>query len=223
MNGDALVGTDSWRWSDTAMVTDIHGAIEIRDLFPAEREASWKTAIDLYPLLEDGGPCGAYPAYAYLFGVRNQYGFSPIAEARGLPIDVSPELCTALEPLADFHSMSWVSWSELLDLDLLGPFGHVVGYLAWSSADSSLEWTRLVPSVPKLDELAFAGIRLGPELELKVSSDWQHEGVNYRYRPMTVGTYFGDGTPWGHVFGVMRALARRFGDDGVRLVAAFDS
>ena len=205
------------------MVTDIHGAIEIRDPFPFERDTPWTTAIDLYPLLEEGGPCGAYPAYAYVFGVRNQYGFSPIAEARGLPTDVSPELRTTLEPLTDFHSISWVSWSELLDLDHSGSFGHIVGYLAWGSPDSSLEWTRLVPSVPRLDELAFAGIRPGPELELSVPSDWQHQGVNYRYRPMTLGTYFGEGTPWGHVFAVMRALAGRFGDDGVRLVAAFDS
>lgn len=205
------------------MATEIHGSIEIRDTFPFERETPWMTAIGLYPLLEDGGPCGAYPAYAYLFGAGNQYGFRPIAEARGLPTDVSPELRTTLEPLADFHSISWVSWSELLALDLSGSFGHFVGYLAWSGADSSLEWSRLVPSVPKPDELAFAGIRPGPELELSVTSDWRHEGVNYRYRPMTLGTYFGEGTPWGNVFAVMRALAGRFGDDGVRLVAAFDS
>lgn len=41
------------------------------------------------------------------------------------------------------------------------------------------------------------------------------------YEPLTVGAV-GPETHWPHVFAVMKALADRFGDDGVRLVVAFD-
>ncbi|MFI7419460.1 hypothetical protein [Nonomuraea sp. NPDC049684] len=40
--------------------------------------------------------------------------------------------------------------------------------------------------------------------------------------PMTRLDVLGPGTGWAPVFGVMRALARRFGADGVRLVVWFD-
>ncbi|MGV9568604.1 hypothetical protein ACWDRX_02820 [Streptomyces nigra] len=42
------------------------------------------------------------------------------------------------------------------------------------------------------------------------------------YEPLTAGTVLGPDSDWPHVFAVMRALAGRFGDDGVRLVVAFD-
>ncbi|MFE3032092.1 hypothetical protein ACFXKY_10605 [Streptomyces canus] len=41
------------------------------------------------------------------------------------------------------------------------------------------------------------------------------------YDPLTINSVLGPTTHWPHVFAVMRALAGRFGDDGVRLVAAF--
>ncbi|MGW7404040.1 hypothetical protein ACWGI9_09910 [Streptomyces sp. NPDC054833] len=37
-----------------------------------------------------------------------------------------------------------------------------------------------------------------------------------------IGAVLGPETHWPHVFAVMKALAGRFGDDGVRLVVAFD-
>ncbi|MGW3344602.1 hypothetical protein ACWDA3_14915 [Nonomuraea rubra] len=40
--------------------------------------------------------------------------------------------------------------------------------------------------------------------------------------PLTRLDVLGPGTEWEYVFGVMRALARRFGADGVRLVVWFD-
>lgn len=201
------------------MVTDIFGGIEVRDPRPFDGPP-WIKAMDLDLLLDGGGPVGAYPAFAYLFGVRNQYGFKPIAESRGLPTDVSAAMLDALEPTSDFVSISWVAWSELMSLDLDGPFGHVVGHLEWSDG-SALVRSRLVPAAPTTDELAFAG-PTAATLNLTEASDWEHDGFVYRYRPMTLGTYFGPTLPWGHVFAVMHALAGRFGDDGVRLVAAFD-
>lgn len=43
-----------------------------------------------------------------------------------------------------------------------------------------------------------------------------------RYQTLGTEMLVGAETGWHHVFAVMRALAGRFGDDGVRLVVAFD-
>ncbi|RPF20341.1 hypothetical protein [Myceligenerans xiligouense] len=117
---------------------------------------------------------------------------------------------------------SWVGWSELARLDLDGPFGHVVGYLE-SNDGSSTYLTRLLSHGWRPETVVFAG----PDAERAAAqpsrpATWTHDGFTYWYRPVTLARYFGAGTPWGHVLTVMRALAGRFGDDGVRLVAAFD-
>lgn len=51
---------------------------------------------------------------------------------------------------------------------------------------------------------------------------WMIGDVVFEYGPITRLDVLGLGTGWEHVFAVMRALAGRFGDDGVRLVAWFD-
>lgn len=204
------------------MVTDIYGGIEVRDPWQGDENEGWIKAIDLFPLLEDGGPSGAYPAYAFLFGVRNEYGFRPIAELRGLPADASASMREGLQPWLDDEEMavSWLLWSEVKNLDLDGPFGHIVGYLEWID-ETSLWRSRLLPAEPDSGVLAFAG-EPASSLNLAEAASWEHDGSSFRYQPMTLGSYFADGTPWGHVFAVMGALAGRFGDEGVRLVAGFD-
>ncbi len=52
--------------------------------------------------------------------------------------------------------------------------------------------------------------------------EWSTDDLVCVYEPLTAGAVLGPGTQWPHVFAVMKALAGRFGDDGVRLVAAFD-
>lgn len=52
--------------------------------------------------------------------------------------------------------------------------------------------------------------------------EWTTDEVMCTYEPLTVGAVLGSETHWPHVFAVMKALAGRFGDDGVRLVVAFD-
>ncbi|MFJ3405226.1 hypothetical protein [Promicromonospora sp. NPDC090134] len=209
------------------MVTDIYGAIEVRhpgansDWYDGE---PWFTALDLYPLLEDGGPAGAYPGYAYLFGIRNSYGFKPLAPARGLPDDVSGALRDDLQVYIESGELiaSWIGWDELAALDPDKPFGHVVGYLE-SNDGSPMYRTMLLPRGWTPDVIDFAGpAAVSAALTPAAAAAWEHDGATYRYRPVTLGSYFGDGTPWGHVLAVMRALAGRFGSEGVRLVAAFD-
>ncbi|MFJ8994251.1 hypothetical protein ACIRQH_28105 [Streptomyces sp. NPDC102279] len=52
--------------------------------------------------------------------------------------------------------------------------------------------------------------------------EWITDELSHRYEPLTVGAVLGHETHWPHVFAVMKALAGRFGGDGVRLVVAFD-
>ncbi|MFF4123438.1 hypothetical protein ACFYYP_07940 [Microbispora rosea] len=51
---------------------------------------------------------------------------------------------------------------------------------------------------------------------------WEVSGQTLEYDPVTRPDVLGPGTGWEHVFAVMRALAQRFGPEGVRLVVWFD-
>jgi hypothetical protein len=54
------------------------------------------------------------------------------------------------------------------------------------------------------------------------SSGPGHDAAGAAGESRTAGAVLGDGTHWPHVFAVMKALADRFGAEGVRLVVAFD-
>ncbi|WP_028045480.1 hypothetical protein [Cellulomonas sp. URHE0023] len=209
------------------MVTDIYGGIEFRhphhdtDFYDGE---SWVRAVDLWPLLTGGGPAGAYPAFAFLFGARNTYGFTPVAEGRGLPDDVSSAVRGELGPgLATGElAASWVAWSELAVLDLDGPFGPFVAWVTGTQSGCSHR-VELVRAGWTPEDLAHC--EPPADLAARVLDgpvDWTRHGRTWTFTPMTLGTYLGPGTPWGHVLAVMRALAARYGPDDVRLVAAFD-
>lgn len=64
-----------------------------------------------------------------------------------------------------------------------------------------------------------------PPFDLRDATDrveWVSDELTCTYEPLTVGAVLGPETHWPHVFAVMKALAGRFGDEGVRLVVAFD-
>ncbi|MFD1306882.1 hypothetical protein [Streptomyces kaempferi] len=109
------------------MSTDLSGMIECR---PGARiwgeddeDTVWTAAIDLF-VLNVGN---AYDALACLFGVRNSFGFRPLAEDRGLPEDVSDGVRAAfiacLGPEYS-HSTTWITGAELAAAD-------------WNETDSS--------------------------------------------------------------------------------------
>ncbi|MEU9015364.1 hypothetical protein AB0D12_37735 [Streptomyces sp. NPDC048479] len=71
-------------------------------------------------LLNNGN---TYDALACLFGIRNYFGFSPLAEGRGFPSDASEALRTeyaAYGGLPDVHGTTWITWSELAAADWQG-------------------------------------------------------------------------------------------------------
>jgi len=205
--------------------TDIYGGIEYRhpgagsDWYEGE---TWLTAISLWPLYDQTD----YAAFGCLFGVRNHVGFTPLAAGRGLPVDLSAGLRAELErPVAvgDMDGASWVSWAELAALDSSAVPEHYVGRLTWSSKSLPSRLTQqLVPGnwpVEVSEAVGAPPADWNPRVE---RLEWETGELAVCYESLSVGTVLGPGTHWPHVFSVMRALAGRFGDEGVRLVVAFD-
>ncbi|MGV9631898.1 hypothetical protein [Streptomyces sp. NPDC003487] len=207
------------------MSTDIHGGIEFRhphagtDYYDGE---PWVAAMDLWPLY-DGVD---YAAFGCLFGVRNYAGFQPLAPGRGLPVDLSSGLRAQLVSwvaAGDMHSASWVSWAELASIDLAVVPDQFVGRLTWHTKSlPSLRRQQLVSDRWPQEAPSEVGV---PPVDLHSATgrvEWTNQETMCVYEPLAVGAVLGPETHWPHVFAVMKALAGRFGDDGVRLVVAFD-
>ncbi|WP_432043817.1 hypothetical protein [Streptomyces cadmiisoli] len=207
------------------MSTDIHGGIEFRhpgvdtDYYDGE---PWVAAMDLWPLYDETD----YAAFGCLFGVRNHAGFQPLAPDRGLPGDLSSGLRSQLGSwvaAGDLYGATWVSWAELASMDRATAPDHFIGRLTWrpKSLPSKLH-QQLVPEPWPLEALSAVG---APPADLRSATgrmEWTTDELMCAYEPLTVGAVLGPETHWPHVFAVMKALADRFGDDGVRLVVAFD-
>lgn len=102
------------------MSTDISGMIECRPgarlWGPDDEDAVWQAAIEL-DLLHQGN---AYDGLACLFGIRNTYGFRPVAEGRGFPHDASEgaaDLFTAFGGPADVFGTTWLTWADAVSVD----------------------------------------------------------------------------------------------------------
>ncbi|WP_262055994.1 hypothetical protein [Streptomyces sp. STR69] len=207
------------------MSTDIHGGIEFRhpgvgtDYYDGE---PWVAAMDLWPLYDETD----YAAFGCLFGVRNYAGFQPLAPERGLPADLSSGMRSQLGPWVasdDLYSASWVSWAELASIDLAATPHEFTGRLTWrTKALPSILHQHLVSDSRLLEALSVVG---EPPSDLRDATErveWTTDELTCTYEPLTVGAVLGPETHWPHVFAVMKALAGRFGDEGVRLVVAFD-
>ncbi|MFC8824182.1 hypothetical protein ACFT9I_02350 [Streptomyces sp. NPDC057137] len=62
----------------------------------------------------------AYDGLAALFGIRNSFGFRPLAEGRGFPDDASDGLrgdFAAYGDPGDVHGTTWLTWAELAAAD----------------------------------------------------------------------------------------------------------
>ncbi|MBB5776729.1 hypothetical protein [Nonomuraea jabiensis] len=207
------------------MGTDIYGYIEARhpradeDWYDGD---VWAVSMPLYPLY-DGRD---YESFGCLFGVRNRLGWTPVAAGRGLPVDASESVRTDYEDCvridAAIHSCAWVSWAELRDLDMtVRPAAR--GVLdVHSGPGSSISRYRVDDQWPEnvVEEYGIPPLGASPVEAPKGS--WEVSGATLEYGPVTRLDALGPGTGWEHVFGVMQALALRFGPGGVRLVVWFD-
>lgn len=207
------------------MSTAIHGGIEYRhpgvgtDFHEGE---PWAAAMDLWPLYDQSD----YAAFGCLFGVRNDAGYRPLAADRGLPADLSGRLSADLRDAVAEGSLTgatWISWAEVAGLDPARAPEDCEGRLTWfAQAPPSTHHQRLVPAEWPPEVVAAVGPRPAGLGESEPVTEWVSGGLRCRYESLAAGAVLGAGTHWPYVFGVMKALADRFGADGVRLVVAFD-
>ncbi|MEV8036429.1 hypothetical protein [Streptomyces sp. NPDC086182] len=207
------------------MGTDIHGGIEFRhpgvgtDCYDGE---PWVTAMDLWPLYDETD----YAAFACLFGVRNYAGFQPLAADRGLPDDLSSGMRSQLGPLVatgDLDGASWVSWAELASIDHATVPDLRTGRLTWRTKSlPSVRYRQFVDDPWPAEVVSVVGVPPAGVRSATGRVEWTTGEMVCAYEPLTVGAVLGPETHWPHVFAVMSALAGRFGDEGVRLVVAFD-
>ncbi len=125
------------------MSTDVSGMIECRPgarLWGLDDEDSvWEVGIDLF-LLNRGN---AYDGLACLFGIRNYFGFRPLAEDRGFPDDASEGLRDEFARYGgphDVHGTTWLTWAELETTD-------------WQEADASGTRTRAARRLEVYDRI----------------------------------------------------------------------
>ena len=215
------------------MGTDIYGAIEVRNLIrtaalddaiaaTSKRETPWTYCMDLYPLY----PGGDYSPLGCLFGIRNWNGWEPVAEGRGLPDDVSEAVRKDYEHDAQIDwaigGSTWVSWPELRDLDMtVTPLAR--GVLEDNEIGSELYHCYRVDEHWPTEVVAEYGPPpVGESPATATYGSWQQGTATFIYKKVTRNDVLGPRTGWEYVFAVMRALAERFGEEGVRLVAWFD-
>jgi len=87
------------------MGCDIHGIVEYKE------NNIWKTKYNV------GNEVGRnYDIFGCLFGVRNNCGFNPIAEGRGLPEDMNEELKTKAHD-SDYHSHTYINLEEIENIN----------------------------------------------------------------------------------------------------------
>jgi hypothetical protein len=207
------------------MGTDIHGGIEFRhphvgtDYYDGE---PWVTAMDLWPLYDETD----YTAFGALFGVRNYAGFRPLAAGRGLPCDLSSAMRSELGSWVaqgEMDGASWVTWAELSSIDPATTPERFVGRVTWhAKSQPAIQRRQLVSRPWPKEVLSTVGLPPAESHSASERVEWTTRDLVCAYEPLTINSVLGPTTHWPHVFAVMKALAGRFGDEGVRLVVAFD-
>ncbi|MFD0374270.1 hypothetical protein [Streptomyces sp. NPDC127112] len=82
---------------------------------------------EVEPVSAHQGRGNAYDGFACLFGIRNTFGFRPVAEGRGFPSDASEGLASEFAVYggpADVFGTTWLTWAEVAAVD-------------WAETDSS--------------------------------------------------------------------------------------
>jgi hypothetical protein len=123
----------------------------------------------------------------------------------------------------ELDGVSWISWAEIASADPATAPEHHVGRVTWHQRSQPwLRRTRLVSRPWPPDVPAAVGVPPCDPDTTAERVEWTTGELICAYEPLTAGAVLGPPTHWPHVFAVMKALADRFGGDGVRLVVAFD-
>jgi hypothetical protein len=186
------------------MGTNINGSVEVtyghRD--PPGGPLVWHDVVWAGILLNRN-----YNAFGCLFGVRNYSGFVPIAPERGLPSDPSRRVREQAERPNSDYSHSWVTWAELKGVD-------------WTESVVDA-WVHQYRKSKTGYYVEFGARMLDPPGSRQEGESWQEGDVLCRVERIARRQSLDD--TYEMVFEVMETLAKRFGDDQVRLVVWFDN
>ncbi len=222
------------------MSVDISGVIELRGAISAGSPEEWIGIINLEQLVERN-----YGIFGALFGVRNSDGFIAAFPDRGLPLNLSREASTQFE-LAGEGAVraTWALWREIqaVNWEQIGAQEHtrIISAEAWRGEQLNPQFVIESSAETPSGSIVRRHRKDHPELGV--------ETITPDEEP-TAGTFVQEATPnaskpnaskpyvrtahysirevmsrgWQACFDVMRALAKHYGDDSVRLVVWFDS
>lgn len=187
------------------MGVDIDGWIEVRDkpLDDFFSEITWFGVIQVGVLLHRNTN-----AFGCLFGVRNPSGFVPIAAHRGLPPDASDRVRGEIKEPDEYHSHTWVTWSELQQVDW--DESVINAFINTYRKGEDGAWINDGGYIPR------------EPIEYIEGKAWEEKGRLHKIERLTRAEAIQKGA-FGLVFDLMKRLSEDFGDDYVRLVVWFDS
>jgi hypothetical protein len=201
------------------MGTDISGWVEVKSPITG----SWFAVVDAGWLLDRN-----YDAFCCMFGVTDYANFMPIAKGRGIPANASQGVRQEFGDGKWTHGASWVVWAELarVDWDEEAPFPDGRLHLYSRTDDGVLVYdTKAASDRAMIEHPEISAIMDGfgrdepwiwPE-----GAEWTIGDTVYRAEKLRRREAMD--SDWWMLFDIMRTLSRRYGDDGVRLVAWFDS
>ena len=204
------------------MGTDIHGWIEIAtELTP--RMFTWSAVVSVGLLLDRD-----YDAFACLFGVTNYAYFQPIAPNRDIPSDASEIVQLEIANLAGVPDAllwpTWIAWSEVQTIDWDEKTRHPDSRLHRyrREADGHLTYeTKAVWSaeLAQITGHTLAEVTKQPPIWLE-GQEWHTDTHVFRAEKLRRQDVLAE--DWQMIFTIMKLLARRFGDQYVRLVVWFN-
>ena len=209
------------------MSVGIQGWVEVQPKgFEPARGETWLGVIRVTDLVDPSSDM-----FACLFGIQNFANFRPIAPARGFPPHLSPEAQhdvdeSQFQGKPGYFGETWVSWAELAGIDwderAEAPDSRVHQYTR--DEHGRLRYTGKASYSRDLARelgLGIAEILAQPPVFAE-GTEWDINGTIYRVETLTRRQTLAETRTWPVLFSLMRTLAERFGEDGVRLVVWFD-
>ncbi len=184
----------------------------------------WVAIVNLHHLIDNSTSLSYGPLFGLHAYVKEPWAFTPLADNRGLPDDVSEDMrrtvqdAQADDPGGGVLSPSWLTWSELKGIDWEEESTERYPICYQRLPDESERRVGLA-SRPGEAEPALLAAFANPEAQV-IGQQWETpEGTIYRIEhPRRRDTVSQN---WWLAFALMEQLATQFGDDGVRAVVFF--
>jgi len=187
------------------MGCDIHGWVEVKEKY------GWASVICIDELIWRN-----YDMFGSLFGVRNYAGFRPIAPNRGFPEDASYITKRDYKGWGiDAHSATWITWKEIKEIDWEEEAEREDAriHVYKVREDGTLEYRH---KFLWSSELTHEDYRI-----LREKKELRKDNIVYKLEKIKRKDALSN--DWKALFELMEVLAKRYGDENVRLVVWFDN